>query len=116
MKIAVHNGHFSSQAQIWDELEVSGLYPVEMNVPAVKNESHWHRFSTRIYIIEGELNITDTDRDRTLKAGPGARVDVPERTLHSEESASGYKIIAGMSVDPASLSGDIDLDPNLLDN
>jgi hypothetical protein len=110
MKVSLHRDHFSSPEQAYDEMEIAGLYPVEMDVPAVKNESHWHRFSTWIYILEGELNITDYAHDRTLKAGPGSRVDVPERALHSEESA-GYKIIAGMTVDPASLTGPIDLDP-----
>lgn len=96
-----------------DELERNGLFPVEMDVPAVKNDSHWHEFSTLIYILQGELTITDATNNRVLTAGPGCRVDVPTRVLHHEES-SGYKIIAGMTVDPATLNGPIDLDPTLL--
>jgi hypothetical protein len=103
MKLSVHRDHFNSP-------EIAGLYTVEMNIPAVKNESHWHDFSTWIFILEGELLITDTDQDRVLLAGPGSRVDVPERVLHSEES-SGYKIIAGMSADPASVTEPVDRDP-----
>jgi hypothetical protein len=34
--------------------------------------------------------------------------------LHAEFSASGYRIIAGMTVDPSSLTGPVDLDPDLL--
>ena len=113
MKISVHHNHFSLPEEAFDELEVNGLFPVEMDVPAVKNESHWHDFSTWIYILQGELKITDTSNDRVLTAGPGSRIDVPGRVLHHEES-SGYKIIAGMSADPASLTGPIDLDPELL--
>ena len=110
MKIMVYRNHFNSPGQVWDEIEIAGLYPVEMDVPAVKNESHWHDFSTRIYVLEGVLRITDTDQDRTLTAARGSRVDVPERVLHSEES-SGYRIIAAMSVDPSSLTGPVDRDP-----
>ena len=84
-----------------------------MDIPAVKNQSHWHDFFTWIFILEGELLITDTVNDRVLFAGPGSRVDVPQRVLHSEES-SGYKIIAGMSVDPASVTEPVDRDPDSL--
>ena len=113
MKITHHLNHFSSQAQVYDEIEINGLYAMEMDVPAVRNESHWHSFSTWIYILEGELLITDTAKDKVLAAGPGARVDVPERVLHCEES-SGYKIIAALSVNPDSLKEPIDLDPSEL--
>ena len=110
MKITVHRNHFDSDAQAYDEIELAGMYPVEMIVPAVRNESHWHRFSTWIYIIHGELNITDSEREVTLVAKPGSRVDVPARVLHSEES-SGYTVIAGMSEHPDSIEGPIDLPP-----
>ena len=55
----------------------------------------------------------DTAQDRVLLAGPGSRVDVPERVLHSEESY-GYQIIAGMSVNPAKLTEPVDRDPDSL--
>ena len=113
MKLSVHRKHFKSPSQAYDEIEIAGLYTVEMSVPAVNNESHWHDFSTWIYVLEGELLITDVAHDRVLFAEPGSRVDVPQRVLHSEESA-GYKIIAGMSADPASMSESVDLDPDLL--
>ena len=113
-KIVVHPNHFSSENQIFDELEINGLYVAEMDVPAVTNESHWHDFSTWLYILEGELLITDTALDKTLKATKGARVDVPERVLHNEESG-GYKIIAGMSNMPSDPQN-IDLPPESLDS
>jgi uncharacterized RmlC-like cupin family protein len=113
MKLSVHRDHFRSPEQAYDEMEINGLYPVEMDVPAVKNESHWHEFSTWLYVLEGELHITDTAHDRILVAGPGSRVDVPERVLHSEES-TGYKIIAGLSVNPGAITEPIDLAPELL--
>ena len=113
MKISVHHDHFSLPEEAYDELKRNGLFPVEMDVPAVKNESHWHEFSTSIYILDGQLIITDASNDQVFTAGPGSRVDVPGRVLHHEQSG-GYKIIAGMSVDPATLDGPIDLDPGLL--
>ena len=111
MEILVHKNHFNSAAQAHDEIKAAGYHLVEMSVPAVCNSSHWHHFSTWIYILEGELHITDSERQQTLIAPAGSRVDVPERVLHSEES-KGYKIIAGLTVDPASLTGPVDMDPS----
>jgi len=114
MKIGVRPDYFNHPSQAFEEIADHGLHPLEMNVQPVRNESHWHRFSTRIYILAGELNITDSACKQTLKAGPGALVEVPERVLHCEESSAGYTIIAGLSVDPATLTGPVDLDPDLL--
>lgn len=114
MSIRVHQGYFRELDQAIAEIEARQLYPVEMLVPPVSNASHWHGFSTRIYILEGELTITDHVLKQAFTAGPGALVEVPERVLHSEFSTQGYKIIAGMTADPAGLSGPIDLDPSLL--
>ena len=113
VKITVEPNHFSSPDEARQEIADKGLHVCEMNVPAVDNQSHWHRFSTLIYILDGELHITDSAHGEELVAGPGSRVAVPERVLHSERS-QGYAIIAGMTVDPASLSGEVDLHPDLL--
>jgi hypothetical protein len=111
-KIVVHPKYFSSEDHVFDELEMNGMFIAEMDVPAVANAPHWHSFTTWMYILEGELHITDTGQDRTLTAKKGARVDVPERVLHCEES-SGYKIIAGMTEMPAE-NGEVDLPPEAL--
>jgi uncharacterized RmlC-like cupin family protein len=114
MKISVQEKYFADRATAFEDIEAHGLYAVEMNVPPVSNSSHWHTFSTRIYVLDGQLNITDSARNLTLKAGPGALVEVPERVLHSEDSPAGYSIIAGLTVDPTSMTGPVDLDPKLL--
>jgi hypothetical protein len=53
MKITLITDHFDTMDQAYSEMEQAGLNPVEMNVPAVKNESHWHDFSTWLYVLEG---------------------------------------------------------------
>jgi len=111
-KIVVHSNHFSSEEQVYDEIEMNGLYMVEMDVPAVANQPHWHEFSTWIYMLEGELSITDTGQDKTFRATTGDRVDVPERVLHCEKSG-GYRIIAGMTSMPADPAR-VDLPPDAL--
>jgi hypothetical protein len=114
LHIQVHQEYFSTPSQAFAEITAQQLYPVEMWVAPVSNASHWHGFSTRIYVLEGELIITDHVLKQAFTAGPGALVEVPERALHSEQSSQGYKIIAGMSADPAGLTGPVDLDPSLL--
>lgn len=114
MKIRVHNQYFRESQAALDEISDAGLYPLEMEVPAVSNSSHWHDFSTCLYILSGELEITDSAAKEQFVAGPGSRVDVPARVLHAEHSALGYHIIAGMSVDPASLTRPVDLHPDQL--
>ena len=108
--IAVYPDHFTTAEEALEKISAAGLHVMQMDVPAVKNQSHWHTFSTRIYILEGVLLISDTAQNHVLRAGPGSRVDVPARVLHSEDSA-GYSIVAGLTADPASLSGPIDLEP-----
>lgn len=114
MSIAVKEKHFGTRDEALLEISNAGLFPLEMFVNPVKNTSHWHDFSTIIFLVEGELRITDVASQKTLIAGPGSRVTVPERVLHAEESVMGYRIIAGMSVDPASLTGAVDLPPDSL--
>jgi hypothetical protein len=114
MNITVKENHFSTRDEALLEISEAGLFPLEMFVAPVKNTSHWHDFSTIIFIVEGELKITDVASQNILVAGRGSRVTVPERVLHAEESAVGYRIIAGMSVDPASLAGEVDLPPDSL--
>lgn len=99
-RIVVHHDHFTDPGEIEAEIAAAGLHRIEMDVPAVNNEDHWHAFSTSLYILGGELRITDTARGVTEVAGPGARVDVPERVLHREASG-GYRIVAGMTALPA---------------
>jgi hypothetical protein len=120
MNIAVSPHYFDANSEAQQTLEQAvkqdGLHSVSMFVPPVKNSSHWHRFSTSLYILEGQLKITDVMLGKTHTAGPGCRVDVPARVLHAEESGQGYRIVAGMTVDPASLTGPVDLAPRLLES
>ena len=120
MKIEVIPNCFDANGEAEQKLELAvkqdGLHPLSMSVPPVRNSSHWHRFSTSLYILEGQLKITDVMLEKTYTAGPGCRVDVPARVLHAEESGQGYRIVAGMTVDPASLNGPVDLAPRLLES
>ncbi len=114
MKVSVYPDHFNKPEQAYDEIKSHGMHAVEMSVPPVENTSHWHEFSTRIYILEGELNITDPVQNVTIKASRGTLVEVPARVLHAELSIDGYNIIAGLSVDPSSLTSPVNLEPDLL--
>ena len=114
MRIKVVHDYFQTEKDAGADVDARGLHAVSMQVPPVHNESHWHMFSTRIYILDGQLNITDTLQEKTFTAGPGALVEVPERVLHSEHSDSGYTIIAGMTIPATDISEPVDLPPSQL--
>ncbi len=114
MSVRVVADFFSDADRADQDLAAHGLHRVVYDVPPVKNTAHWHEFSTRIYILAGELNITDCASGETVRAGPGALVEVPARVLHAEYSPQGYKIIAGLSVHPDHLSPPVDRSPELL--
>ena len=86
MKIEVIPNCFDANGEAEQKLELAvkqdGLHPLSMSVPPVRNSSHWHRFSTSLYILEGQLKITDVMLEKTYTAGPGCRVSAGEIVRH----------------------------------
>lgn len=78
---------------------------LELDVPAVDNTAHWHRFDSCFYLTSGELQLTDVASGEVLHCRAGTRVTVPARVLHAEYSPEGYGIFLGTSV-PAEAFGD----------
>jgi mannose-6-phosphate isomerase-like protein (cupin superfamily) len=96
------------------ELRSQGLHFLTLDVPAVENTAHWHSFSSVFYITSGTLQLTDVASGAVHEAGPGARVSVPERVLHSERSERGYSILLGVSRDPTTFEDPVNLLPESL--
>ncbi len=85
-----------------------------LDVSPVENTSHWHSFNSVFYITEGTVKLTDVATGVTREAGPGSRISVPAKALHHEFSADGYKILLGVSRDPATFEVDVNLPPENL--
>ena len=111
MTIEVRNGGGKSPADIEAELTEAGLHFLALDVPPVENSAHWHDFSSVFYVTKGSLRLTDVESGEVLDAQPGCRVSVPERTLHAENSTTGYSILLGVTRDPATFEEDVNLSP-----
>ena len=111
MEITVTRPEIDTEDKIEAELRRQGLYFLKLDVPAVENGSHWHDFSSTFYITEGTLYLSDVASGTIHEAGPGARVSVPEGTLHAERSETGYSILLGVTRDPATFAEPLNLPP-----
>ena len=115
MGIKVTNAEIESEEAFKAELESAGLpFFMPLEVPPVENTSHWHSFSSVFYITEGKVQLTDVATGVTHEAGPGSRISVPAKALHHEFSADGYKILLGVTRDPATFEEDVNLPPENL--
>ena len=116
MGIEITRVDLPTQEEAQAALKEAGFpFFVPLDVPPVENTSHWHSFSSVFFVTEGNVQLTDVATGTTHEAGPGSRVSVPERTLHHEYSADGYKILLGVTHDPATFEEDVNLPPEALD-
>ncbi len=87
------------------------LHAMELDIPPVDNSSHWHSFDAVFYLLDGELHLTDVASGKVHHLSRGARVSVPARTLHSEMSAGGYRLLLGTSRPPETFEDPVNLSP-----
>lgn len=95
-------------------LVAAGWHTLNLDVPPVQNQDHWHQFDAVFYILEGDLTVRDANSGREFACGPGSRISVPARALHREHSSAGYRIVLGTSVPAAEFGDPVDLPPELL--
>ena len=103
MFITFSADYFASETEARQEIEQAGLWPLKKAIPPTQNETHWHAYDAHVYILDGELHLTDAATGQTYTCPQGSKIVVPARELHSE-THDGYTGLIGMSVDPAQLS------------
>jgi hypothetical protein len=106
----IENDHFTTEAEAIAEIEAAGYWPVTVDFPPEKNDDHWHDFDSLVFILEGEVGLTETDTGEQCVCGPGTRIAAKAGVLHREDHR-GYKAVVGLSVDPATLSQPINKPP-----
>ena len=109
--ITLEPNHFASAADAEAELASSELFAMEFAVPAVASAVHWHRFDAVLYLLEGELQLTDASADKVLRVTPGCKVTIPQGTLHAELS-DGYRVLLGSSIPAEQFDDPVDLAPD----
>ena len=94
---------FESEEEATRKAEAAGLFPITLEVPADDNESHWHDFNSEIYILEGELQVTESDSGKVHVCKAGGRLRAPAYMAHSEVT-EGYRAVIGFSTRPEKLT------------
>ena len=104
MAITVQHDHFASEDEARKAIEAQSLFLQEFSFePGEGTPVHWHAFDIDGYITGGCFRFTDPATGETHECRPGARVVIPARSLHIEETHPGYAGLFGLSEDPAKL-------------
>ncbi len=106
----IRTNHFSTEEEAVAEIKAAGYWPVTVELEPEKSEDHWHDFDSMLFMLEGELSVTEADIGETCVCGPGARVIAKAGLVHREEHR-GYKAVVGLSVDPSILTQPINKPP-----
>ena len=115
MAIAFFHKYFSSETEARAEIERAGLWPLQKDIPAEQNQSHWHAYDAHVYVLDGVVQLTDSATGITHTCDKGTKIVVPARTLHAE-AHDGYRALLGLSVDPSQLRQPTQLPPEQLND
>lgn len=106
----IRTDHFSTEAEAVAEIKEAGYWPLTIEFQPEKNENHWHDFDSMLFLLEGELSVTEAETGENCVCGAGTRVIAKAGVLHREEH-NGYKAVIGFSIDPATLTQPINKPP-----
>lgn len=101
---------FENEESALKEISDAGYFPVTIDFPAESNETHWHDFDSLIYILEGQLTLTEAESGEQKVCPAGTKIVGNRGVLHREKT-DGYRAIIGFSIDPAGLSEPINKAP-----
>ncbi len=103
MNANIRNDHFTSEEEAVAEIKAAGYWPLTVERFPEKTVDHWHDFDSMVFVLEGEISLTETDTGENCVCGPGTRIIAKAGVRHREEH-DGYKAVIGFSVDPATLT------------
>jgi quercetin dioxygenase-like cupin family protein len=106
----VQNNYFSDESKVLAEIEAAGYFPLKMDFPAEINDDHWHDFDSTVYILDGELIITDSETNESCVCTRGTKIVAPSGELHREKSG-GHCALVGFSIDPEELTQPVNKPP-----
>ena len=110
MTIDIRCDHFSTEEEAIAEVKERGYWPLTLDFPAETNDTHWHDFDSVLFILEGELGLTETESGESCVCGPGSRIEAKAGILHSEQH-QGFKAVIGFAIDPSTLTQPINKPP-----
>ncbi len=105
MGIEVHQGRFSSMAEVLDDIKIQGTWPTTfVSGPSAGLPVHWHDHDVHAYVLEGDTDFLDAESGDRLPVRQGDKVIVPARTLHAE-GAVAERVVYVLAV-PEPLTGE----------
>jgi quercetin dioxygenase-like cupin family protein len=106
----VTHNHFSDESAALAEIEAAGYNPMTVDFPAETNSDHWHDFDSILFILDGELTLTNAQTGETCVCGVGTRLKAPRGVLHREQT-EGYKALIGLSITPEEITQPVNKEP-----
>ena len=110
MKSKITRNHFSTEAEALVEIAEAKYFPLTIDVPAEKNDVHWHDFDTMLFMLDGALTATEAESGETFTVTKGDRVVATNGILH-HENHNGFKAVFGFSADPSTFTMPINKPP-----
>lgn len=85
MGLQIEKAFFESKEQVLEDIGKNNTWPTTfVSGPSEGLPVHWHSEEVHAYIMEGETNFLDVERDERIPVAAGDKVIVPARTLHAE--------------------------------
>lgn len=85
MKLKHYPKHFSSIADVLDDVKEHGTWPTTfVSGPSEGAKVHWHADEVHVYIMEGETDFLDVESGTRTPVSIGDKFVVPARALHAE--------------------------------
>ncbi|TNE36419.1 MAG: hypothetical protein EP347_11185 [Alphaproteobacteria bacterium] len=110
MQFKITVGRGLSEDEAIAEATAAGLHPVTIEVPADKNDFHWHDFNSTAYLLEGSVVVTEQVSGKTYTVNAGDKFEAAARVIHREDH-QGFKAVFAFDQDPATLKMPIDRSP-----
>lgn len=101
---------FDNEEEALAKIAEAGYHPVTLDFPAESNSDHWHDFDSFVFVLDGEVEITDAETGESVRCGAGTCIAAPGGLLH-RENTEGYRALIGFSVDPATLTQPVNKPP-----
>jgi len=103
MTVDITSDHFTTEEEAVAEITAAGYWPLTIEFPPEKNDNHWHEFDSMVFVLKGEVALTEADTGEHCVCGPGTRI-IAKAGVRHREAHHGYKAVIGFSVDPATLT------------
>src|SRR5882762_1141897 len=100
MTIQSWNNYFTRREQALAEIEAAGLVLIEVDLrqEEIDLKPHQHDYAGYFYVLEGVLEVHETDTGAVHKVPEGGKVVVDYGTRHAG-AHFGYRALIGATVD-----------------